>query len=67
MNELTGKKDTASTTLSFEDQRSLMTGAKTSGPTLAIAGATSTANAPPAFDNNAAMNTNNAYVSDINS
>ena len=65
MNELTGKKDSGSTTLSFEDQRSLMTGARTTGPTLAIGGAHPAPNAPTSFDNTAAMNTNNAYVSEI--
>ena len=40
LNELTGKKDVNTNALSEAERRSLMTGSKISGPTLAIAGAT---------------------------
>ena len=36
MNELTGRKDTDNNGLSFADRKSLMTGSKIAGPTLAI-------------------------------
>ena len=43
MNELSGKKDTESTALSEAERRSLMSGSKAAGPTLAITNGSSSA------------------------
>ena len=56
MNELTGKKDNNASSLSFDDQRNLMSGSRTSGPTLAIGG---TNPSQPSFNSNQ----NHVYVS----
>jgi hypothetical protein len=64
MNELTGKKDTSSTSLSFDDQRSLMTGSRSNGPTLAIGGAPPTTNpSSSSYDKNTSFNKSHEYVS----
>ncbi|CAF0817704.1 unnamed protein product [Rotaria sp. Silwood1] len=73
MNELMGKKNTNTNTLSLDDQRSLMTGSKTTGPTLAIAGGTSSSTTDSnrntttvgtvSFNSNGSMNTNSNYNS----
>lgn len=46
INELTGKKDSDANTLSFEDRKNLISGSRTSGPTLAITAGTSGTNNP---------------------
>jgi len=49
INELTGKKESDSNNLSLEDRKGLMSGSRTAGPTLAIAGGAPTASAPTSF------------------
>ncbi|CAF2342137.1 unnamed protein product [Rotaria sp. Silwood2] len=71
MNELMGKKNPNPNTLSLDDQRNLMTGSKTTGPTLAITGGTSSSiidgnrTVPTvgtvSFNSNGSMNTNNNH------
>ncbi|CAF0873078.1 unnamed protein product [Adineta ricciae] len=64
INELTGKKDSDANGLSLEDRKGLMSGSRTSGPTLAIAGATTGANntlpTQTSF-NNTSNNLSNGY------
>ena len=47
MNELTVKKETESNALSLEDRKNLMSGTRTTGPTLAIASGPSGGAPPP--------------------
>lgn len=68
MNELKGKKDT--NTLSLTDQRNLMSGLRSNGPTLAIAGESSSspstrtvqAAGAVSFNSNGSMNIDSNYV-----
>jgi hypothetical protein len=76
MNELTGKKDTNTNNLSLDDQRNLMSGSKTMGPTLAIANGSSSASSSSitnsrepvktvgtvSFNSNGTMNIDKNYV-----
>ncbi|UJR21217.1 hypothetical protein I4U23_024314 [Adineta vaga] len=64
INELTGKKDSDTSALSLEDRKNLMSGSRTSGPTLAIAGGMPGGNntsGTPASYNNIPTNTTNGY------
>lgn len=47
MNELTGKKESEANALSLEDRKNLMSGTRTSGPTLAIGGGPAGGPPPP--------------------
>lgn len=68
-----GKKDTNTDSLSFDDRRNLMSGARTNGPTLSIAGGTSASVqdnnrntmtvGTVSFNNNGSMNIKNDNVS----
>ncbi|CAF2110174.1 unnamed protein product [Rotaria magnacalcarata] len=69
MNELTGKKDSDTNSLSLEDRKNLMSGSRTNGPTLAITGGippTSTPVIAPMPFNNPTTTNNNGMPNTIN-
>jgi hypothetical protein len=71
LNEVNGKKDINTNTLSLTDQRNLMSGLRSNGPTLPIAGESSSSSSSPrpvkgagavSFNSNGSMNIDSNYV-----